>query len=197
MADPYYQAIHLTHAIPDLSKPFDITCRPSTDIWDKPPVTHSFNAPIIYRTTTVASFKSAQATISAEWKDKYDQGGLCLIVNSADARRWVKTGIEFLNGEPNVSTVAKDRWSDWSLRPLLSTTTNHATIEIESAADGSLWVWLLDDNGKRRPLREVTWWGDLAQDAECWIGCYAAKPAPHGEKDDLVVHFDAFTVELR
>lgn len=196
---PNFKSIHLNHAIPDLSGSFQITCSPSTDIWDKPPSTHSFNAPIIYQTTTVGSFKSAKVTFSADWKDKYDQGGLCLVIKSADTTRWVKSGIEFLKGLPNVSTVAKDRWADWSLRPVLEGAGNSATIEIENASDGSLWVWLVasDAAETRWPLREVTWWADVAKDCEVWVGPYAAKPAPHGETDDLVVNFDGLSIETQ
>jgi uncharacterized protein len=190
-----YQSIYLDHDIPDLSGTFDITCAPGTDVWDKPPSTHSFNAPIIYQTSTVGSFKSAKVTVSANWTDKYDQGGLCLVVNLNGARKWVKTGVEFENEQPNVSTVATDRWSDWSLIPLQNTTT--AVIEMETAKDGSLWVRVQDESGKVTPLREVTWWVDLPKDAECWVGVYVAKPAPQGQKEKLTVHFKDLKVALQ
>ncbi|KAJ9605781.1 hypothetical protein H2200_009630 [Cladophialophora chaetospira] len=194
----HFKSIHLKHEIPDLSGRFEVTTSPGTDVWDKPPSTHSFNAPIIYRTSTVGSFRSAKVTVTAAWKDKYDQGGLFLGIQTSDTPRWVKTGIEFLDGVPLVGTVAKDRWSDWSLRPLLAETLSIegvATVEIENASDGSLWVWLVSEGGQKLPLREVTWWGDLAKDTEVWIGIYAAKPAPHGEKDDLVVTFEGLDIQ--
>lgn len=194
---PEFSAVHLNHAIPDLTGSFEITCPPATDIWDKPPSTHSFNAPIIYQSTTKGAFVSATVTVAAKWKDKYDQGGLCLVIKSAGNTRWVKTGIEFLDGVPNVSTVAKDKWADWSLRPVLSQSTDSTTVEVESASDGSLWVWLVAADGKKAPLREVTWWGDLDEDVECWVGVYAAKPAPHGEKDDLVVQYTELSIQVR
>lgn len=31
--------------------------------------------------------------------------------------KWVKTGIEYYNGQVLVSTVVRDRWADWSLYP--------------------------------------------------------------------------------
>lgn len=169
---PAYQAIHLPHDIPDLSKPFDITCPPKTDVWDKPPSTHSFNAPIIYQTTTVGQFKRARITVSADWKDKYDQGGLALVVNSDSGRQYVKSGIEYENGRPNLSTVATPKWSDWSLLPL---SREEATLEIETAADGSLWVYIIEEDGIKTALREVTWWADLSTDAQLWVGPYVAK----------------------
>ncbi|ETN43044.1 uncharacterized protein HMPREF1541_02202 [Cyphellophora europaea CBS 101466] len=191
---PAYQAVFLPHAIPDLSKPFDIKCPPNTDVWDKPPSTHSFNAPIIYQTTTIGSFEKARVTVSASWKDRYDQGGLALVVNSATGRQWVKSGIEFENGQSNLSTVATSKWSDWSLLPLGSRTT--ATLEVETTKDGSLWVYVIEDDGSKAALREVTWWADLPKDAALWVGPFAAKPAPNGEKEDLVVHFDNLSITL-
>lgn len=118
-----------------------------------------------------------------------------LVVNPSGPRKWIKTGIEFENDQTNVSTVATDNWSDWSLLPLPGT--SEATIEIEVMQDNSLWVKLLSKGGKATPLREVTWWADLPKDAECWVGVGAAKPAPHGEKEDLVVHFEDLKIELK
>lgn len=189
-----YEAVHLQHPIPPISGPFQITSPPGTDIWDKPPSTHSFNAPIIYQTTTVGALKTARVTVSSQWKDRYDQGGLVLVVKTPDTTRWVKTGIEFEYGIPNISTVAKDQWSDWSLRPLLAESSNKATIELEVVSDGSLWVWLLGSDGAKHALREVTWYGHLDKSVEVWVGVYVAKPAPNGEKDDLVVDFDGLSV---
>jgi regulation of enolase protein 1 (concanavalin A-like superfamily) len=190
-----WKAVHLEHDIPDLSGSFKITTSPGTDVWDKPPSTHSFNAPIIYQSTSVGSFRSAKVSVSATWKDQYDQGGLAIVVKSADGTHWIKTGIEFYDGQSNVSTVAKDRWSDWSLRPLLAEADNNAVVEIDLADDGSLWVWLVGSDGKRSPLREVTWWKTLDKKDECWVGIYVAKPAPNGEKDKLTVDFEGLVVE--
>lgn len=193
-----YAAVHLhQHPIPDTSGSFQLTSPPGTDVWDKPPSTHSFNAPIIYQTTTVGALKTAKVTVSAQWKDRYDQGGLVLVVKTPDRTRWVKTGIEFEYGIPNISTVAKDEWSDWSLRPLLAESTNKATIELEVVSDGSLWVWLVGSDGKKHALREVTWYGSLDKNVEIWAGVYVAKPAPNGEKDDLIVDFDGLVIETQ
>jgi len=70
--------------------------------------------------------------------------------------------------------------------------TPSATIEMASEDDGSLWVYLVEED-TRSPMREVTWWADLDGNAECWIGVYAAKPAK--EKDSLEVSFDHLRVE--
>ncbi|RMZ90511.1 hypothetical protein DV736_g2247, partial [Chaetothyriales sp. CBS 134916] len=186
-----YRSVNLAHPVPDLAQPFQIKCPSGTDVWDKPPATHSFNAPIIYRTTTCSSFRSARVTVTAEWIHKYDQGGLILVVNTTQGRKWIKTGIEFEHGHPNVSTVAKDRWADWSLSPLQR---SEATLEL-GLGGGSIWVWLVDGE-ERTPLREVTFWADLPQDAECWVGVYAAKPAPNGETEALTVKYQDLEIKL-
>lgn len=182
-----FHSTNTNQSIPDTSKPFEVTCQPGTDIWDKPPDTHSWNAPFFYRTTTAGSFKYASVQVSSSWKDQYDQGGLCVSVRSPIDKRWVKAGIEFENGQPNVGIVAKDNWSDWSLLPLDTAT---ATIEMEVSEDGSLWVYLYSFTRPRIPLREVTWWSTLPKDAELWVGVYSAKPAPQGQKTSLVVTFE-------
>jgi len=189
-----YKSINYDEPLPEnLDDQFTVTCPPNTDVWEKPPSTHSFNAPIIYRSTTVASLKSAKVAVSADWKHLYDQGGLCLVINpESDHKQWVKTGIEYLEGQPRVSTVATDRWSDWSLRPMPAGDGSEVTIEMASENDGSLWVYLLEGE-MRSPMREVTWWADVDRNAECWIGVYVAKPAK--EQQHLSVRFDHLLIE--
>ena len=146
---------------------------------------------MIYQRTTRSAFKSAKVTLSHDWKDRYDQGGLVLVINPNGERKWIKTGIEFENGQPNVGTVAMDRWSDWSLLPLNG---NSATIEARLES-GSIWIYYIEGS-KRTALREVTFWADLPEDAEIWVGVFVAKPAPNGEKGDLTVDFKDLRIEL-
>lgn len=176
----------------ELPTDFTVRAKAQTDLWEKPPSTHSFNCPILYQTLKLSSFKKARVVVSAEWKDLYDQGGLCIIINEADGpRKWVKTGIEFVENAPHISTVATFKWSDWSLRPMPSKGGVGATIEMSKEKDGSLWVHLLE-GVKRSPLREVTWFFDGDGEAECWIGVYVAKP---GDTGDLEVAFSHLVIE--
>lgn len=116
-----------------------------------------------------------------------------MIINSTDRRRWVKTGIEFYQDKPYISSVATDIWSDWALRPSLDET-SPATIEI-TPSDGALWIFLVGKDGAKVPMREVAWWPALSDDTELWIGPYAAKPAK--EKEQLTVHFDELEIETK
>ena len=168
MATTDLKSVHYTHSLPsDPSKAFRITCPSRTDIWNKPPDTHSFNAPIIYHTfKNLSQFSSATVNISSSWTQKYDQGGLCLIINPSTPGHkstWLKTGIEFLNSQVHVSTVATRTWSDWSLRPLAtdeknSSTSSSATVKIVNNAkdDGSLWVYLQSADGSVRLRPSLT-----------------------------------------
>lgn len=177
----------------ELPTDFTVTAAAKTDLWDKPPSTHSFNCPVLYQSIKLSSFKKARVAVSAEWKELYDQGGLCIIIINKEngSKKWVKTGIEFVEDAPHISTVATDKWSDWSLRPMPSSGGLGATIELSKESDGSLWVYLLE-GVKRSPMREVTWFFDGSGEDECWIGVYAAKPSGSG---DLEVTFSHLIIE--
>lgn len=123
-------------ALPDpLPALFRLSTPPGCDIWRKPPSTNDFNAPLLLRTLPLASLRSARVTISAPWYAKFDQAGLLLVlpgdyISDRKQRRWIKTGVEFFDGKPNVSTVACDRWADWSLAPLPEASSGKVTVEL-------------------------------------------------------------------
>ncbi|MCJ1263513.1 hypothetical protein MMC22_003383 [Lobaria immixta] len=198
---------HPPSPIPDN---FALTAPPGCDIWKKPPSLNAFDGPICYRTLPLSTFRRARVTVSAEWRTLFDQGGLCLILPPAHdstagditrERKWIKTGIEVYNGAPHVSTVACDRWADWSLWPLQG---GKVTVEMErEVVDGkrtsTLWIYMVDGE-TRRPVREVTWVFDGVDEGnggDCWVGVYAAKPTK--DEDDgsrqLKVIFNGIKIE--
>jgi regulation of enolase protein 1 (concanavalin A-like superfamily) len=183
------------HAVPDVNKAFSITCPDQTDLWDKPPSTHSSNAPLIYTTTSASALKSAAVTVDgSEFVHLYDQGGLTIIINLQDgSRRWIKAGIEMLEGQVHISVVVKDRWADWGLRPLLKPDIPSVRIAAEPHEDGALWIYAVDDQGTKHPIREVTWWGELEGDTEVLVGPAAARPSK--ETGDLIVKFSNLVVK--
>ncbi|KAL4896258.1 hypothetical protein BDV59DRAFT_172464 [Aspergillus ambiguus] len=172
---------------------FTIKTSPSTDVWSKPPSIERFNAPILYRSVPLKSFKRVRIAFNALWKNQYDQGGIILVLNAADGtRKWVKTGIELTHGKPHLSTVVKDRFADWSLQPVPSGG-GAATLEVVRESDNSLWIYLVEGVSKN-PLREVTWIFEETDVQDCWVGLYAAKPSKEGE--DLVVNFGHLVLDL-
>lgn len=201
-----------------LSYPQEFTIRasPGTDLWRKPPSVDIDNAPTLLINVPIDlhRFHSARVTVSADWNTLYDQGGLALFIPDEDTKKFVKTGVEFVFGEPHVGTVAASRWADWSLVP--NAAIGKITIQVEREVDdegkrtSSLWVYLIDpQTGKKSGIREITWWfrndledGGREQTADkpsqvLLVGLFAARPkVPEGPDKELVVKFEGFEVTL-
>ncbi|KAM7198787.1 hypothetical protein V8F33_004801 [Rhypophila sp. PSN 637] len=186
---------------------FILTANPDTDIWRKPPHIDVFNAPTTSPpgTTTpssgpLSSFRSAKASFSFNWTEQYDQAGLVLSFRPSSSSssttgsppRWIKTGVEYYNGTPMLSTVSCHKWADWSISPLSQSPTeegqNWTTILI-SRLDGeqdqekgaSLWVHAVLPSGEKLALREICWVYEDGDDtgSENWtleVKVMAARP---------------------
>ncbi|KAH8205810.1 hypothetical protein TruAng_000086 [Truncatella angustata] len=125
-----------------------------------------------------------------------------------DPAKWIKTGLEFYNEAPHLSTVACDRWADWSILPLTGADAQKGlTLEVVRESDEhgkSAWVYhlVLDDQGQvkeKRPLREICWiFADEDEnDGEAWVldvSPLVARPEKNA-KDALKVDFTEFKVE--
>lgn len=212
------QFINTKQSVPeDTTNPFQLTVPSQTDIWRTPPAKDDFSGPVLYRSISPSTFRGARVTVSADWTRLYDQGGLIIVLppqtsptNRQDGsgggggtkQRWVKAGVEMLDGKTYMSVVAADRWADWSLRPH---GTRSLTLEFErKIKDGkpqsALWIYIVE-GVERTPVREVTWVfeddldGDDDQgskDAQIWIGVYAARP--HADPGDMVVSFSDWKI---
>ncbi|KAJ5823034.1 hypothetical protein N7447_005374 [Penicillium robsamsonii] len=173
---------------------FVINAPASTDIWAKPPSTFRFSAPILYKSIPLKSFKRIRVAFNGLWEKNYDQGGVILVLNTADGgQKWVKSGIELTHGRPHLSVVAKDNWADWSLLPVPSGG-GAATIELVKEKDNSLWIYLVEGLQKS-PIREVTWVFEEENVKDLWVGLYAARPSSEGGGEELPVHFGALIID--
>lgn len=189
---------------------FTLSPDPSTptDIWRKPgpPAIKTFNAPIIYKSLNIQSFQRVRVTVTASWSKLYDQGGLVFVIPTAGIdpvdQKWIKTGVEFYQGTPFVSTVAADSWADWSL---VQTGIHDGSVTLEmerNVKDDTLWIYIID--GERKvPVREVTWALSEPGNEICWIGVYAATPTisveggPLNTSEPLHVMFEGWELEVR
>ena len=54
----------------------------------------------------------AKVKVSGEYKERFDQAGMMIRI---DHRNYIKTGIEFVDGKYNLSTVVTHDTSDWSV----------------------------------------------------------------------------------
>lgn len=180
---------------------------PDTDIWRKPPSTDVYTAPLTQtHKMALRNFQSARITFRADWTERYDQAGMLMSLRSSGEKgqipsQWLKAGVELYQGEPMIGHVACDRWADWSLYPLSLPGDGWVTLEMERSNDElgrSLWLYLLGEDGKRKPLREVNWIlaAELeGKDVELELSAYAARPAK--VDGGLEVRFQDFRVQRR
>lgn len=68
------------------------------------------DAPFLY-TTRGGEFE-VKVKITGEYRTRFDQAGLMLRI---DHKNYIKTGIEFVDGKYNISTVVTHHTSDWSV----------------------------------------------------------------------------------
>ncbi len=112
----------------------------------------------------------ANVAIQADYRDQYDQAGLMLRV---DETQWLKTGIEFKDGQQFASVVVTREHSDWSLFPIaweqptqFHIERNHDLIEISCGPQGQ----------GLQLMRQLT----FRAQATCRIGLMAASPTGVG-----------------
>ncbi|MBB4194433.1 hypothetical protein GGE45_004527 [Rhizobium aethiopicum] len=90
---------------------------------------------------------TAQIRVEGEFRTLYDQAGLMVRI---DEKRWVKTGVEFTDGEAFLSTVVTDGRSDWSVsQPFkkledfrIRVTVANGAMRIQASRDGRRWPLL-------------------------------------------------------
>lgn len=95
---------------------------------------------------TGSSF-TAVIRIRGEFRTLYDQAGLMVRI---DDTKWVKTGVEFTDGELFLSTVVANGKSDWSIsQPFkeledfyIRVTVNNGAMRIQASRDGKFWPLL-------------------------------------------------------
>ncbi|KAL4957084.1 hypothetical protein BDW69DRAFT_52352 [Aspergillus filifer] len=214
MSSSDWEVLHLAggNAPPstsELSDGFTISAPLGTDLWETPTTPPVFNCPMIYKSLALSSFRRARVTVTADIKSLYAQGGLVIIIHRADGTRaWIKTGVEFLDGQQMICVVGKDSAPDWSPGLIITpqepgVREREVTIEISREENGLAVFELCDGvepgSERRRMIRELAWVSSAAGDerVECWVGAYAAKPLGDDGESELVVRFRRLVVEYR
>lgn len=157
-----------------------ITTDPETDFWRE---THYGFTRDTGHFLGIASADEFTATIriQGEFRSLYDQAGLMVRI---DEKRWVKTGVEFTDGQAFLSTVVTDGKSDWSVSQTfkeladfyIRVTLSKGAMRIQASRDGSFWPLL-----RLAPFPIA----DTYQ-----VGPTACTP----ERSGLVVRFSEFTI---
>jgi len=86
-----------------------------TDFWRityyDPPFVKDDGVTLTYQVPTSMNTWSIETEFSLEALHQFDQAG---IIVRMDSERWMKTGIEYVDGMPRMSAVVTNRYSDWS-----------------------------------------------------------------------------------
>lgn len=95
-----------------------VTPKPGTDYWLKPfhdpPADRATGHGLMYSVPPEAQQCVAETQFSfAQQRAQYDQAGLMVYLDDA---HWLKCGIEYVDGVPNMSCVATNDRSDWNYR---------------------------------------------------------------------------------
>jgi regulation of enolase protein 1 (concanavalin A-like superfamily) len=106
-----------------------VTTDPATDFWQTTHYGFQRDNGHIFARELSGDF-TLRATFAGEYTDQYDQAGLALRI---DAENWLKTGIELVDGRPQLSVVVTRKFSDWSVVPAPDTA--EITIELRRTGD--------------------------------------------------------------
>jgi regulation of enolase protein 1 (concanavalin A-like superfamily) len=114
----------------------------------------------------------ATVEIDGDYRDQYDQAGLMVRL---DAERWVKAGVELVDGRHQMSTVVTHAVSDWSMTPLGGL---DAPLRLRlTRAGDALSVEFSRDAGATWALHRI---GYLPPDLPTYVGPMAASPQGQG-----------------
>lgn len=129
------------------------------------------DAPFLY-TVRGGEFE-VKVKISGEYKVRFDQAGLMLRI---DKENYIKTGIEFVDGKYNLSTVVTHKTSDWSVieleKPL-----EYVWIKAVRRLDAVEIFYSFDD--KEYTMMRNCW---LQDNTPVMVGMMAACPDGNGFK---------------
>jgi regulation of enolase protein 1 (concanavalin A-like superfamily) len=157
-----------------------VTANAKTDFWQKTHYGYSTDNGHFYFTEYPGDFE-ATVKVSGNYKDLYDQAGLMI---RTDAKNWIKSGIEFVNGGINISAVFTREFSDWSV---ISRPDAPATVWLKLTRKNDSVELSYSTNGKDFALQRL---GYFPPKVKAMIGVMAAAPEGKG----FTVTFENFRV---
>ncbi|PRX57218.1 DUF1349 domain-containing protein [Flagellimonas meridianipacifica] len=84
---------------------------PQSDYWRETHYGFTVDDGPFYYTSRGGEFE-AMLKITGEYKTRFDQMGMMIRI---DEKQWIKTGIEYVDGKYNYSTVVTNHQSSWSV----------------------------------------------------------------------------------
>jgi regulation of enolase protein 1 (concanavalin A-like superfamily) len=116
--------------------------------------------------------RAVEVSFIAAFEAQFDQAGLMIRV---DAEHWIKAGVEFADGAPQVGAVVTAGKSDWSVAPVPEWAGHEVTIRATRFADAVIIRARVEDE----PWRLVRL-APLDPDAEAKAGPYCCAPSRAG-----------------
>lgn len=115
----------------------------STDFWRETHYGFERDSGHLLGFPTSESF-TAQVRVRGDFQALYDQAGLMVRI---DEQHWVKTGIEFSDGQAMLGSVLTVGRSDWATGPFqgnprdfwMRVTVDSGVLRIQSSTDGKVW----------------------------------------------------------
>jgi uncharacterized protein len=123
---------------------------------------------------------AVEVSFRLDYSGEFDQAGVLV---RADARHWVKAGVEFADGAPQLGAVVTHEVSDWSVRPVPTWMGDVVTIRVSRVGD-ALTVRARRQDDDWQLVRLAPWPPGLAAQA----GLYCCAPTRAG----LRVRFKAW-----
>lgn len=154
---------------------------PQSDYWR---ITHygfTVDDGPFYYTTRGGEFE-VSVKITGKYKTRFDQMGLMLRI---DQKHWIKTGIEYVDGNYNFSTVVTDDHSSWSV-VVLKEKPKSVWIKAQRRKDAIEIYYSLD--GKNYQMSNLAY---LANNIPVKVGMMAASP----DGDGFTAIFEEFKVK--
>jgi regulation of enolase protein 1 (concanavalin A-like superfamily) len=125
---------------------------------------------------------SVEASFVLDYTEQFDQAGVFLRV---DERNWIKAGVEFSDGTPQVGAVVTRDFSDWSVAPVPEWVGRVVTVRASRDGDAvTVRAWADDEEPR---LVRVAY---LDPDAAVSAGLLCAAPTRAG----LTVTFTGYRV---
>jgi regulation of enolase protein 1 (concanavalin A-like superfamily) len=115
---------------------------------------------------------AVEVSFRVDYDEQFDQAGVLV---HADSRHWVKAGVEFVDGSPQLGAVVTHEVSDWSSAPVPEWVGTIATVRVSRAGD-ALTIRARREGEAWRFVRLAPWPSDLPAQA----GPYCCAPTRAG-----------------
>jgi len=148
-----------------------VTCRENSDFWRNTSYgfVHDDAHGLLF---DFPDNTAVEVSFVLNYTEQFDQAGILVWNNE---RNWIKTGVEFADGSPNVGAVVTYEHSDWSVAPVGSWMGKVVSIRASRSGD-ALTVRARCEDGKWQLIRLAP----LHTDKTWRVGLYCCSPTRSG-----------------